>query len=91
MKDCKEHEKMLWEFFAEKNRLFENNLKTIAEFTTDGPFTAAIGRNCPPRIAMWMGWQIVRSYMKNNPKISLDELMMQKDPQIILSKSKYRP
>lgn len=91
MKDCKEHEKMLWEFFAEKNRLFENNLKTIAEFTTDGPFTAAIGRECPPRIAMWVGWQIVRSYMKNNPKITLEELMTQKDPQIILSKSKYRP
>lgn len=91
MKDCKEHEKMLWEFFAEKNRLFDNNLKTIAEFTADGPFTAAIGRNCPPRIAMWIGWQVVKNYMKNNPKVSLEELMEQKDPQVILSKSKYRP
>ncbi len=91
MKYCKEYEKNLWGYFAEKNRLYENDLKTVSEFTTDGPFTGAISKECPPRIAMWMGWQIVRSYMKNNQKITLEDLMNEKDSQKILSKSKYRP
>ncbi len=91
MKYCKQYEKNLWGFFAEKNRLYENDLKTVSEFTADGPFTAAISKECPPRIAMWIGWQIVRSYMNNNEKMTVSDLMNEKDSQKILSKSKYRP
>ncbi|MBA3683596.1 MAG: hypothetical protein H0W73_20885 [Bacteroidetes bacterium] len=91
MKYCDENEKNLWGYFAEKNRLYENNLKTVQELTTDGPFTGAISKECPPRIAMWIGWQIVRSYMKNNKEVTLEQLMNETDSQKILSKSKYRP
>jgi hypothetical protein len=91
MKYCDEFEKNLWGYFAANNRLYENNMSTVRELTTDGPFTGAISKECPPRIAMWIGWQIVRSYMKNNENVSLSQLMNEKDPQKILSKSKYRP
>lgn len=91
MKYCKEYEKKLWGYFAEKNRLYENNMKTIQELTSDGPFTGAISKECPPRIAMWVGLQIIRSYMKNNEGATLDQLMNETDAQKILSKSKYRP
>ncbi|MBA3664863.1 MAG: hypothetical protein H0W61_11745 [Bacteroidetes bacterium] len=90
LKYCKQNEKNLWGYFAGKNRLYENNLKEVQELTTEGPFTGAISKECPPRIAMWMGLQIVRSYMKNN-EVSLESLMREKDAQKILSKSKYRP
>lgn len=90
MKTCEKYEKQYWGYFAEKNRLYENSLSTVRELTTDGPFTAAISRECPPRIAMWIGLQIVRSYMKNN-KVSLQQLMSERDSQKILAKSKYRP
>lgn len=88
---CKENEKNLWGYFAEKNRLYENNLKIIRELTSDGPFTGAISKECPPRIAMWVGWQIVKSYMKKNNKVTLEELMNEQNAQKIVSKSKYRP
>ncbi|MDP1802537.1 MAG: hypothetical protein Q8L81_14350 [Bacteroidota bacterium] len=91
MKYVNENEKNLWGYFAEKNRLYENNLKTIQELTTDGPFTGSISKDCPPRIAMWVGWQIIRSYMKNNKDVTLEQLMTDTDSQKILSKSKYRP
>jgi hypothetical protein len=91
MKYCDDYEKNLWGFFAEKNRLYDNNLKTINEFTAEGPFTGAISKECPPQIAIWLGWQIVKSYMKNNEKVTVEELMKEKDAQKILSKSKYRP
>jgi hypothetical protein len=91
MRYCHEYEKKLWGYFAEKNRLYENNLNTIRELTTEGPFTAAIHKDCPPRIAMWVGWQIVRSYMKQHPEVSLAELMEDRDAQKILNKSRYRP
>lgn len=88
---CKINEKNYWGFFAKDNKLYENDLKLIAEFTNDGPFTRAISHECPPRIAMWMGWQIVRAYMKHNSDVTLQDLMNEKDAQKILSKSKYKP
>ena len=91
IKTANKYEKEYWSYMAEKNRLFENSLTTVRELTTDGPFTAAIGKECPPRIAMWLGWQIVKSYMKNNEEVSLQQLMSEKDAQKILNKSKYRP
>jgi hypothetical protein len=91
LKTCKEFEKNYWGYFAEKNRLYENNLNTIRELTSEGPFTGAISKECPPRIAMWIGWQIVQSYMEHNEKVTLQELMEDTNAQKILSKSKYRP
>lgn len=91
MEYCLNYEKNLWGFFAQENRLYENNLKTVTEFTSEGPFTGAISKECPPRVAMWLGWQIVRSYMKNNGNVTLSELMADTDAQKILTKSKYRP
>lgn len=88
---CKENEKNYWGFFVKDNMLFENDLKIVTEFTADGPFTRAISSECPPRIAMWIGWQIVESYMDHNPEITLEQLMDEKDFQKILSKSKYKP
>jgi hypothetical protein len=88
---CKKYEKNVWGYFAEKNRLYENNMNIVRELTTDGPFTGAISKECPPRIAMWIGWRIIRSYMKNNPEVTLAELMADADAQKILNKSKYRP
>lgn len=88
---CNTYEKNLWGFMAEKNRLYENNMRTVQELTGEGPFTSAISKECPPGIAKWVGWQIVKSYMENNEKVTLEELMNEKDAQKILNKSKYRP
>jgi hypothetical protein len=88
---CKTYEKNLWGFFAEKNRLYENNMNTVRELTSEGPFSGAISKDCPPRIAMWVGWQIVKSYMKNNKDVTLQQLMEDNNAQGILNKSKYRP
>jgi hypothetical protein len=38
-----------------------------------------------------VGWQIIRSYMENNPEVSLQELMKMTDVNLIFSKSGYKP
>lgn len=85
------YEKNVWGFFAKDNKLYDNDLKLVSEFTSDGPFTRAISKECPPRVAMWLGRQIVKSYMEHNNDATLEELMNEKDAQKILSKSKYKP
>ena len=88
---CTSYEKDLWSFFAKDDKLYANDLKIVAEYTNDGPFTGSISKECPPRIAMWIGYNIVKSYMEHNEKVTLEDLMTEKDFQKILSKSKYRP
>jgi hypothetical protein len=91
MSYCYKNEKNLWGFFAKDNKLYDNDLKLVSEFTSDGPFTRAISKECPPRIAMWLGKQIVKSYMEHNNNVTLEDLMNEKDMQKILLKSKYKP
>lgn len=91
MNYCHKNEKNLWGFFAKDNKLYDNDLKLVSEFTSDGPFTRAISKDCPPRIAMWLGKQIVKSYMEHNDNVTLEDLMNEKDVQKILLKSKYKP
>jgi hypothetical protein len=90
MQYCKTFKKNMWAFFTEKNRLYNNDLKELAPFISDGPFTSEISKECPPRIAAYVGWQVVRSYMNKNPNVTVEQLMNM-DAQIILSKSKYKP
>ncbi|HXB41207.1 MAG TPA: hypothetical protein VNZ49_11745 [Bacteroidia bacterium] len=86
-----QYKKNLWAHFAEKDRLYKNDLKELAPYVAEGPFTTAISKECPPRIATYIGWQIVRAYMNKNPDITLQQLMEEKDAQKILTKSKYKP
>lgn len=85
------YEKNVWGFFAKDNKLYDNDMKLVSEFTSDGPFTRAISKECPPRVAMWLGRQIVKSYMEHNDDVTLEALMNEKDAQKVLSKSKYKP
>jgi hypothetical protein len=88
---CDAYEKNLWGFFVKDQKLYANDLKIIGEYTSDGPFTGSISKECPPRIAMWLGRQIVKSYMEHNHDVSFEDLMNEKDAQKILSQSKYKP
>ncbi len=87
---CGAYEKNLWGFFVKDQKLYANDLKIIGEYTSDGPFTGSISKECPPRIAMWLGRQIVKSYMEHSD-VSFADLMNEKDAQKILSRSKYKP
>ncbi|MBC7863427.1 MAG: hypothetical protein IAF38_10660 [Bacteroidia bacterium] len=88
---CEKWEKDLWAHFSQKDKLFTNDLKEIVSYTTDGPFCSAISKDCPPAIAKYIGYRIVCSYMKNNSKVTLQDLMSENDAQKILTKAKYKP
>lgn len=91
MNYCTQNEFNVWSYFAAQKLLYTTDQAEIAKFTSDGPFTSALSKEAPSRIGHWMGWQLVRQYMKNNPKASLQDLVNEKDAQLILAKSKYKP
>lgn len=80
----------VWKYMVDKKVLFTSNASEIAKFLNDGPFTSGLPKESPPRLGVFIGWQIVKSYMNNN-KVTLQELMQEQDAQKILNKSKYKP
>jgi hypothetical protein len=88
---CHQNEFNVWSYFAAQKLIYTTDQAEIMKFTSDGPFTSAFSKEAPPLIGYWVGWQIVRQYMKNNPDVTLEELMNETDAQKILTKAKYKP
>jgi hypothetical protein len=88
---CSKNEFNVWSYFAAQKLLYTTDQMEIMKFTSEGPFTSALSKESAPRIGYWIGWQIVRQYMRANPEISIPELMQETDAQTILKKAKYKP
>ena len=89
--DIDDHEQVIWAGILENELLFETNTFLKDKFLSERPKTYEIGENCPGRIGRWVGWQIVKKFMDENPDISLTELMAIGDAQRIFTESKYKP
>lgn len=83
----------IWAYFLENNYLYETDYQKIQVFLSEGPFTPGLGENrdSAPKLGVWMGWQIVKKYMKAHPDVTLQQLMADNDAQKILNQSKYKP
>lgn len=88
---CESHEKDIWGHLIHNKFLYSTEVDIVTKFTGAGPFTTGFVKESPARTGVWIGWRIVRDYMKAYPKTTLEELMKENDPQLILSKSKYKP
>lgn len=88
---CIKNEAGMWTYLIEHKLLFSTNRMNIIRYTGPAPFTSGFTSDSPGRTGIWLGWQIVKKYMKKNPGISLQALMAENDYQKILNESGYSP
>jgi gliding motility-associated lipoprotein GldB len=81
----------MWANFLDQNLLYSTDELKYSKFLNEAPFTSGLDNESAPQLGVWTGWQIVRKYMEENPKITLAQLMNDKDYQKILKLSKYKP
>lgn len=86
-----ENESKVWAFFIEQQLLYSTNTKQYMKFVNDGASTSGFPKEAPARLGVYIGWQVVRSYMKTHPQITLAALFKNQDAQSILSSSGYKP
>lgn len=89
---CKENEGYMWRYFIEKKLLYDTNQKLNSRFINPAPFSKfylEIDNDSPGKVGVWVGWQIVRSFMENN-EVTLQQ-MLRMDAKEIFEKSKYKP
>ncbi len=89
---AQENEEFIWRYFVEREILFSTNTKLHAQFINPAPFSKfylEIDNDSPGMIGRYIGWQIVRSYMKNN-NANAQQLMI-KNTNDLFTESKYKP
>ncbi|WGD35377.1 gliding motility lipoprotein GldB [Olleya sp. YS] len=87
------NQEQIWQYFIDKELLYSTDSKLPNRFINAAPFSkfylAEIDNESPGRIGQFIGWQIVKAYMKNND-VSLTELL-NTPAQSLFNKSKYKP
>lgn len=88
---CEMNEPQMWTYLIEKDMLYSSKRMDIVRYINDAPSTSGLPMDSPGRTGVWMGWQIVRKYMKKHPEMTLPMLMDNKNYQQILNDSGYNP
>lgn len=88
---CENFKKEIWTSIIDHKDLFSSDQQLIRKYMNEAPFTAPISQESPGRVGTWLGWQIIVSYMKNNNKCTLTELMDENNAQTILENSGFKP
>lgn len=91
MEWCNDSELMIWQYFVQQNLLYKSDWQSNMHFMNDGPSTQGMPEGSPGRIGAFVGWKIVKEYMKHHPEVTLQQLMENKNAMQIFSQSKYRP
>ena len=89
---CQENESYMWRYFLENEMLYNNDQKLNNRFINLAPFSKfylEIDNESPGRVGTWLGWQMVRSFMKNS-EVSIQDLLKMNAKEIF-EKSKYKP
>lgn len=87
---CVKNEQNMWTYLMENKQLYNNSQLVLAKYINPAPFTASFTQESPGQAALWVGLQVVKSYMDNN-SVTLPELMKETDYQKILEESMYKP
>lgn len=85
------NESRIWKELANQNVLFSTEHTKNKKWIDFAPFTRVenIPQDSPPQLGIWMGWNMVRAYMKANPGVTLPQLVAEKDARKFLNG--YKP
>lgn len=84
------NEQKIWSYFIDRELLYETSHIVKNRYIGERPSVVEISKNCPGRVARWLGWQIVDHYARQTDT-DLLELMKTADAQQIFQQSKYKP
>lgn len=88
---CNDNELQMWAHFLKNDLLYSTSTKEIQKLISPSPSSPNMPPEAPGRTANWIGWQIIKSYMKRFPNTTMEELVTIKDAQKILDSAKYKP
>lgn len=86
---CENTSAEIWKFFAGEELLFSASIQDKQRYIADAPTSYSMPAEAPGRVAVWVGWQIVREYMYKHDDLTLQQLLDETDALKILKESNY--
>jgi len=86
------NESNIWRYFVERELLFDSSPKLVEKFIVPAPFSKfslELDNESPGRLGQYIGWQIVKSYMKNND-VTLQQ-MLKTNAEDLFNNSGFKP
>jgi len=91
---ARDNEFQIWQYFVNNNCVFSDDTALGERFLSIAPFSKFynnIDRESPGQIGCWIGWQICLKYLKENPKMKLQDMIKNPNSEEIFAKSRYKP
>jgi hypothetical protein len=91
IRGSRKNQDLIWARLVQDKVLFETSHLIKQKYLGDRPKTVEVGPECPGRIGQFVGWQMVKAYMKSHPETTLQQMMTIGNAQTIYKDSNYRP
>lgn len=91
LKWCRNNEPHIWGLFIEKELVYSNKYPDYRKYISEAPNSPGMPHKAPGNTGTWIGWQIVRKFMKERPNVTFEEMVTQYEPKEILIQSNYKP
>lgn len=91
---CAKNEYQIWKYFVEKKMFYKSYEREKHRFVSEAPYSKfylTLDNTSPGRVGVWLGLQILHSYLKNHPNVSLNQLIENTNYQQIFTQSGYSP
>jgi hypothetical protein len=87
---CKVNEGLIWNYILQNNDIYTLDPDLIKNYIGEAPNTEGMPEISPGNIGPWVGLQIIRKYVEDNPSISPLQLMRTESKKIF-EEAKYKP
>jgi len=88
---CHHNQVEMWDYFFERDLFYSTDYRSFNKLIAPAPTSPGMPKESPGATGNYMGWQIVRSYMRRHPETTAMDLLLLQDAQQILDDSKYKP
>lgn len=85
---CANGEANFYKLLIDEELLYSTRNQQFRKFIEQGPFNATSPTDNPGNSGSWLGWQMVKQYMKKTPNATMEGLLRAQPAQIL---QKYRP
>lgn len=91
LKWCRENKQEIWSYFLSQKLLYTTEMIKISKYIHPSPNAPGMPPEAPGRTASFIGYELVKAYMKNHPEKNLMDLLQVEDSQTFLQQARFKP
>ncbi len=88
---CRKNRLDIWSYFLSNNLLYSSQLLKINKYINPSPHSPGMPDEAPGRTGAFIGYEIIKSYMDQNPGIRPVDLLIPGESQQVLERARFKP